>query len=161
MVAAMASSTRSTASANSASRRVRLPKRSRKASPSVDEPEERPEPESDLVRGVGGLGRGLGDRLEQLRADVVEELEVERPLRGDVLIEHRLGDPGRVGDVVHRGLVEAVLGEQPEGHPEQLGSPAGGRQALGHDGVIVPGPSGSAGLLSGRPRAPGRRVRRP
>ena len=38
----------------------------------------------------------------------VEQREVEIELAGEVLVEHRLADPGPVGDLVHRGGVVAL-----------------------------------------------------
>ena len=42
---------------------------------------------------------------------LVDEGEVELELAGEVLVEHRFGDARAGGDVVHRGLVVAVLDE--------------------------------------------------
>ena len=67
----------------------------------------------------------------------VEQREVEVELAGEVLVEHRLGDPGPLGDVVHRGGVVALGDEHLEGGLEQLGAalparqPAAARRAAG------------------------------
>ena len=53
----------------------------------------------------------------------VEQREVEVELAGEVLVEHRLGDPGPLGDVVHRGGVVALRDEDLESGLEQLGAP--------------------------------------
>ncbi len=44
---------------------------------------------------------------EQPVTDLVEQRPVQLALRVEVLIEHRLGDPRRLGDVVHRRAVES------------------------------------------------------
>ena len=54
----------------------------------------------------------------------VEQREVEVELAGEVLVEHRLGDPGPLGDVVHRGGVVALGDEHLERGVEQLGARA-------------------------------------
>ena len=55
---------------------------------------------------------------------LVEQREVEVELAGEVLVEHRLGDAGALGDVVHRGGVVALGDEHLEGGLEQLGPAA-------------------------------------
>ena len=47
-----------------------------------------------------------------------------------MLVQHGFGDPGGVGDLLHRRAVKAVGGEAVEGHLEQLAAPAGGGQPL-------------------------------
>ena len=93
-------------------------------------------PSSTCSWGDGGGRGGLGDRVEELGADVGEHFAVEVPLRAEVLVQDGLGDPGRFGHVVHGGGVEALLAEDPQGHLEQLLAPASGRQAggVGADG---------------------------
>ena len=66
-------------------------------------------------------------------ADVVEELEEQRPLRREVLVEHGLRDPGRGGDVVHRRRVEAALGEHVARDVEELPAALLGGETDGHD----------------------------
>src|SRR3712207_8749436 len=46
------------------------------------------------------------DPVGQLGDVLLEQGQVELPLAGEVLVQHRLADPGAVGDVVHRGGVE-------------------------------------------------------
>jgi hypothetical protein len=59
--------------------------------------------------------------------DVGEHLAVQVALGSEVLVEHRLGDPGGLGHVVHRRGMEAVLAEHLEGDVEELLAPASGR----------------------------------
>ena len=47
-----------------------------------------------------------------------------------MLVEHRLGHPGRLGDLLHRRIVEAPGGELLEGHVEQLAAADRRRQSL-------------------------------
>ena len=54
--------------------------------------------------------------------DGVEQREVEVELAGEVLVEHRLGDAGALGDVVHRGGVVALRDEDLQRGLEQLGA---------------------------------------
>ena len=98
-----------------------------------DPPEVRLEPAFGLLAARGGLGGGGHDRRQQPRAHVVDQRLVQLALGVEVLIQHRLGDPRRVGDVVHRCVVVAAAGEDPEGHLEQLLS-AGGRGEAGGRG---------------------------
>jgi hypothetical protein len=44
----------------------------------------------------------------------VEQCEVEVELAREVLVEHGFGDPGALGDVVHRGGVVSLGDEDPE-----------------------------------------------
>ena len=92
--------------------------------------------------GVEGVDRG-GDpllvvvgRLERLAAvgddgvaRGVEDRQVELELAGEVLVEHRLGDPGALGDVVHRGGVVALRDEHLEGSRQQLRPPLAAGEA--------------------------------
>ena len=101
------------------------------------------EPGFGLRLAVQRAGGGLGDGLEELAADLVEQREVELALRGEVLVQHRLGDAGRVGHVVHRRAVEALAGEHLEADGEQLLPTGRGRQAGRHGYRMVtptPGP---------------------
>ena len=82
-----------------------------------------------LLAGAAGGGRGLLDLLEQALADVAEELEVELALGAKVLVEHGLGDARGLGDLGHRGPVEAALGEHLEGDVEELAAALNGREA--------------------------------
>ena len=68
------------------------------------------------------------------RADVLEQLDVERPLRREVLVQHRLGDARGLGDVVHRRAVEAAGGEHVARDVEKLPAPLLGRESHGHVG---------------------------
>ena len=83
--------------------------------------------------------------------DGVEQREVEVELAGEVLVEHRLGDPRALGDVVHRRGVVALGDEDLEGRLEQLDAPLLARQpttawtlvrpSLAHAVSYSPGPA--------------------
>ena len=85
--------------------------------------------------------------LEQPAADVLEQLGEQRPLRREVLVEHRLGDAGGVGDVVHRGGVEPAGGEHLAGDVEELAPALLGRES---HRMLRPGASDLAASRSGR-----------
>ena len=68
-------------------------------------------------------------RVDQLAREHVHELQVEGPLGLEVLVDQRLGHPGRLGDVVHGGGGVAVLGEEGEGDVEELAAPGVGGEA--------------------------------
>ena len=96
IASAMAPSTWATWAANSSSRRVPPPKRTRNAASFVgDEPEVGDEAELDLLVRRAGGGGGLRDGVEQLAADVGEHFAVEVPLRAEVLVEDRVWSPPR------------------------------------------------------------------
>jgi hypothetical protein len=76
-----------------------------------------------------GFQHGGGHRVDQL--------QIERPLGIEVLIEQGLGHPGRFGRVVHGGGVVAPFGEQGERHIEQLLATPVGRQPLGRRAAVV------------------------
>ena len=70
---------------------------------------------------AAGHPRGrLGDRRQQTVADFVQQRHVQVLLGVEVLVEHRFGDTGGLGDVVHRGAVEATAGEHLDGDIEDL-----------------------------------------
>ena len=74
----------------------------------------------DLLARALGPHDGAPDGHQDVLGDGVDQLQVEGPLGGEVLVEERLGHPGRLGDVVHgRGPV-APLGEELQGHRDQL-----------------------------------------
>ena len=87
------------------------------------------EPVLDLLVGTGGIAGRLGDRLAEVSPDVGQELDEQLALRAEVLVEHRLGDPGGLGDVVHRRCVESVLGEHADRSAQQLFSSLGSRES--------------------------------
>ena len=92
----------------------------------------------DLLTWSAGGRRRLGDRLLQLVADVGEQLDEELALGAEVLVQHRLGHAGGLGDVVHRRRGEALVGEHRDGDPEQLFSSFGSRKSH-RVGQPVPG----------------------
>ena len=61
---------------------------------------------------------------------LVEQGEVEVELAREVLVEHRLGDPGPVGDLVHGRRVVAGLDEDGLRGVEQLGAALAARHPL-------------------------------
>jgi hypothetical protein len=97
------------------------------------------EPQPLLVA-VGQVEGALqvGGELAQL---LLQQRRVERVLGVEVLVEHRLGDAGRLGDGLHRGAAITVPAEDPAGDLEQLRPPGGRRQA---------GAPGSHGALDHR-----------
>ena len=108
-----------------------------------------------LRAAVGGVGGGLGDRREQPVADLVEQRPVQLALGLEVLVQHGLGDAGRLGDVVHRGVVVAGPGEDLEGDVEELLAAGGGREAGRHRPTGLPRWSlGVRGPVRGRPARP-------
>ena len=76
---------------------------------------------------LGRLQGPAGGR-DDLVAGLVEQREVEVELAREVLVEHRLGDPGALGDVVHGGRVVALRDEDLERGAEQLGATSASRQ---------------------------------
>ena len=83
-----------------------------------------------LARAVGCLG-GAGDGGDDLEGEHVHEFEIEGTFRREVLVDERLGHPCRLGDFVHRGRGVTVLGEERQGHVEQLAPPSLRGQAAG------------------------------
>jgi len=49
-----------------------------------------------------------------------------------MLIEHRLGNACRVGDVVHRRAMEATLGKEADRGLDELLTSCGGGKSYGH-----------------------------
>ncbi len=110
---------------------------------------------------------------------LLEQRQVQLPLAREVLVEHRLADPGPVGDVVHGGGVEALRDEdvlrgaqqlQPAGAPGQAGRAAvrcgGGTWRLHGTGDVTGGftrrmPDGPAITVESDVRVPLPDVRRP
>ena len=85
-----------------------------------DEAEVGGEAELHLLARALGLHHGASDGRQQVLGDGVDQLQVQGPLRGEVLVEQRFGDPGRLGDVVHRRGAVPPVGEQLERHREEL-----------------------------------------
>jgi hypothetical protein len=96
-------------------------------------------PEGDVVRAA--LRRALEDR-HQLPRDLLQAGLEQALLGAEVRIQHRLGDAGGRGDVVHRALAVAAL----------LEGAAGGRE---HERLALG--AGDAGPAAGRPAALGLR----
>ena len=87
-----------------------------------------------------GVPGDLVDPLEVLEAllvDVLKDLEEEVLLGGDVVVEAALEDPDRVGDVLDRGRLVALLVEDARCGLEDLLAASAGRAraapALGSD----------------------------
>ena len=91
--------------------------------------------EAPLDLGVrrAGLDRGLADGVAQPAADLLEQGQVQLPLRAEVLVQHGLGDAGGVGHVVHGRAVEALAGEDLQRDSQEL-LPAGGGGKAGRHG---------------------------
>ena len=85
-----------------------------------------------LLAAAGHPRRGLGDRRQQPVADLVEQRHVQILLGVEVLVEHRFGDPGGFGDVVHRGAMEAVSGEHLDRDVEDLFAAGGSGKSDAH-----------------------------
>ena len=66
-------------------------------------------------------GERLAHERSRIVAVLVEQGEVEVELAREVLVEHGLGDPGPLGDVVHRGGVVARTRRRPPGPPRAAG----------------------------------------
>ena len=111
MVSAAASRISSTMRANSGSERSDVPNRNRNADRlPTREAEVGAEAQLRRVRGRDSTLRGrLRERVEQPTAGLLEQLDVQRALAREVLVEHGLGDARRLRDVVHRRRVEALL----------------------------------------------------
>ena len=124
---------RRTAAANSSSRRATAAEHQAERGMVVGHPAEVTlEAQLGHRLAVSSTRRGLGDRRHESVADLVEERPIQIALGVEVLVEHRLGDAGRLGDVVHRRVVIAVHGERLEGHREDLFTPRGSGEANGH-----------------------------
>ena len=85
----------------------------------------------ELLAGGGLVHRRLGDHAGQVRADLGEQLQEQLAFGGEVLVEHRLGDARRLGEVVHRGRMKPPLAEDIEGHAQQLAAAGCGGKAHG------------------------------
>jgi hypothetical protein len=86
----------------------------------VDEVEVRPRRAVHPLLVVGRRGHRGAHPLDQRVAMGVEQREVELELAGEVLVQHRLGDAGAHGDVVHGGGVVALGDEHVLRCGEQL-----------------------------------------
>ena len=118
-----------------ASRLAWVANSSRNASWSCGDPAEVGlEAELGLALAARGAGRGLRDRGDHPLADLVDQRQVEVLLGVEVLVEHRLGDAGGIGDVVHRGAVVAVAGEDLDRDVEDLLAAFAGGESGVHNG---------------------------
>ena len=120
---------------------VRLEDQPERLALAGDEVEERADRGLDpllVVRGGGERVAAPGDHVVHVQ---IEQGQVELLLAGEVLVEHRLADPGPLGDLVHRGRVVAVLHEHflrraeqlaAAGRPGQPGAPGLGVRGSGH-----------------------------
>src|SRR5665647_2765034 len=75
---------------------------------------------------------------------VVDDVQVQVQLAGEVPVQDRLADVGAVRDVVHRDVVEAIPGEELLGEREDL-RPASGAGHRG--GPATPGRSGHGSMV--------------
>nr|WP_305070513.1 hypothetical protein [Micromonospora sp. 4G55] len=75
----------------------------------------RPQPQRHrLVAGHDGL-QALALHAQQPLVDLLEQVV----LGGEVVVHRALGDPGGLDDLLDRGLLEALLREQPGGDRQQ------------------------------------------
>ena len=87
------------------------------------------------IAAVGGVTRRLRDRVEHPVAHLVEQCTVEVGLAVEVLVQHRLGDAGGLGDVVHRGPVVPRTAELVDRDIEDLLSAGVGGESGGSHGL--------------------------
>ena len=91
--------------------------------PAHDEAEVGREAQFHLLAWSLGPHHGTPDRHQDVLGDGVDQLQIEGPLGGEVLVEQWLRHAGGLGDVVHgRGAV-APLREELERHGEELAPP--------------------------------------
>ena len=129
----MRSIARSATIANSASLRTDAPNRRRNpARFSVTKRKYAAKPSCTRSRPLAAPSRRGDEARDELRVDVVEQLAVERPLRGEVLVQHRLRDARGLGDLVHRGGVEPALAEHLHCYRNELGPALLRREAHRH-----------------------------
>ncbi len=84
-----------------------------------------------LATGVSGGSRSR-ELLEQLISDIFEQLEEERPLGREVLVQDGLRDAGSRGNVIHRRRMESAYGELGARDIEELASALLGRESDSH-----------------------------
>ena len=90
-----------------------------------DEAEVRVEAAFDLVSWTHCSRGGGQDRLLELAAHVGQQLGEQLALGAEVLVQHRLGDAGSLGDLVHRRPAKPLLGKRGKGAVEQLAATFG------------------------------------
>ena len=66
------------------------------------------------------VGQRGGDAIQQGRHLPVDDHRVEPLLAAEVLVDHRLGHPGALGDLFHRGAFIAAFGKQCSGDVDEL-----------------------------------------
>ena len=86
-------------------------------------------------------GGAVGDHRV---AGGLEQREVELELAREVLVEHRLGHPGALGDVVHRRRVVALRDEHLERGRQQLRAALAARQPAAAGADLVQRPAGGS-----------------
>ncbi len=101
------------------------------------------EPHLGLFFAVGGACHCLADGGAQTVAGFFEQRQVQILLAVEVLVEHRLGDTGGIGHVVHRRRMEAVAGEDLHRDIEDLLTAGGCRQAHAHVVDLIGLPEGN------------------
>ena len=106
-----------------------------------------------ILVGLAGLalgrllaGRRLRHALQELAGVVLEQLDVQLLLGGEVLVDQGFGDARRPGDVVDGGGVVAALGEELDGRAHDALAPLLGRQAFPRDGTGTHLVCGGAGI---------------
>jgi hypothetical protein len=94
----------------------------------LDEAEVGAEAQAQALLVALGQGEGALQRGGELAELSLQQRCVQRVLGREVLVEHWLGDAGRLGDGLHGGTAVAVPGEDPAGHVQQLRAARGRRQ---------------------------------
>src|SRR5450756_44242 len=92
-------------------------------------------------------GEGVGQRCRERLDLAIDHHRIDAFLAAEVLVHHRLGDPGPCGDLLDARAVEALLGEQPTADVQELlaallAGHAGPRHALalgGHPPIVPVG----------------------
>ena len=140
IVSAAASRISSTMRANSGIGAQRRAEQEQERRPVADrEPEVRAEAELDPIAQRARVRGRLGERAEQLAAGLLEQLDVQRALAREVLVEDGLGDARGFRDLVHRRRVEALLREPLARDLEELLTALIGRHPQGRPGRASPG----------------------
>ena len=135
MACAASAVMRRIAMVDSSSRLAREPNSSRNASwSSATQRKYALKPSSVCCLPEVASATALRDGVAQPGAGLVEQRQVEVLLAVEVLVEHRLGDAGGIGDVVHRRGVEAPMGEHLHRHVEDLLTAGRGGKAHAHKG---------------------------
>ena len=97
-----------------------------------DEPEVGAETHLDALAAGVRPARRLGQLVQELAADVGEQLDEQRPFRREMLVQDGLRDAGGGGDVVHGRRGEAAGREHVARDVEELSTALLGRESHRH-----------------------------